>query len=43
MIATLVNNFEFELPGGDFELRTIEKFNGNPDELTVGCRRRVRM
>ena len=43
LIATLVNNFEFELPGGDFELKTIEKFNRDPDELTVGCRRRVRM
>ena len=43
LIATLVHNFEFELPGGNFELRAIERFNGNPDELIVGCRRRVRI
>lgn len=42
LIATLVHCFDFELPAGDFELKTIERFNGNPDELIVGCRRRTR-
>jgi benzoate 4-monooxygenase len=36
LIATRVHNC-------DFELRTIERFNGNPDKLIVGYRKRVRM
>ena len=41
IIATLVKSFEFEFETPDFQLRTIERFNSNPDELVLGCRRRT--
>jgi len=40
VISTLVRLFEFEFVDKDFELRTIERFNSNPDEMAVRCRRR---
>lgn len=39
VIATLVRTFDFEM-ADDFEISTIERFNSNPGELVVGCRRR---
>jgi cytochrome P450 len=41
IIATLVKSFEFEFETPDFQLRTIERFNSNPDELVLRCRRRT--
>lgn len=41
VIATLVRRFDFEFESPDFELRTMERFNSNPDELVMKCRRRV--
>jgi len=41
VIATLVHLYDFEFPRDDFELRTLERFNSNPDELILSCRRRA--
>lgn len=40
IIATLVKSFDFEFETPDFQLRTLERFNSNPDELVLTCRRR---
>lgn len=40
VIATLAHLYDFELPSENFELGVIERFNANPDELVVKCRRR---
>ena len=40
LIATLANLYDFELLSEDFELGIIERFNSNPDELVLKCRRR---
>lgn len=40
VIAALVKGFDFEFLSEDFNLRTLERFNGNPDELVMRCRRR---
>lgn len=41
VIGSLVRLFDFDLPSDDFELETIERFNSNPGELMLSCRRRV--
>ncbi|EOD50618.1 putative benzoate 4-monooxygenase cytochrome p450 protein [Neofusicoccum parvum UCRNP2] len=41
VIATLVRRFDFEFESPGFELRTMERFNSNPDELVMKCRRRA--
>ncbi|EQB52239.1 cytochrome P450 [Colletotrichum gloeosporioides Cg-14] len=40
LISTLVRNFDFELACPDQEVRTLERFNSNPDELFFCCRLR---
>lgn len=41
LIATLVRNYEFEfVEGAGFELKTLERFNGNPDEMEMWVRKR---
>lgn len=40
LIATLVHRYEWTLPHEGFELKTIERFNANPDDLIVEVRRR---
>ena len=41
VIATLVRNYDFEFVGGkDFELETIERFNGNPGEMEMWVSKR---
>ena len=39
VISTLVRWFDFEVPEG-FELKTIERFNSNPGEMVLSCKRR---
>lgn len=41
VIATLVHFFDLEIPAG-FELETQERFNSNPGNLFVHCKRRLR-
>ena len=41
IITTLVKSFDFEFKTPDFQLKTIERFNSNPDELVLKCRRRI--
>lgn len=41
VVATLVRLFDFEFQTPDFELKTLERFNGNPDELVLSCRPRL--
>lgn len=41
VIGTLVRLFDFDFQFEDFELETIERFNSNPGELMLSCRRRV--
>jgi cytochrome P450 len=41
VIAALVKSFDFELETPDYQLRTLERFNSNPDELLLKCRRRL--
>jgi benzoate 4-monooxygenase len=41
VISSLVRLFDFSFPDEPFELRTLERFNSNPDELVLCCRRRV--
>ncbi len=41
LIATLVRSFDFEFETPDFELETLERFNSNPGELLLNCRRRL--
>ncbi|KAK0638420.1 Benzoate 4-monooxygenase [Lasiodiplodia hormozganensis] len=41
VISTLVRRFEFEFLSPDFKLRTLERFNSNPDELVVRCKKRT--
>ena len=41
LVASLVKRYDFEFESPDFELRTIERFNSNPDELVLKCRKRV--
>lgn len=41
VISSLVRLFDFEFVEKDFKLRTIERFNSNPDEMVVHCRRRA--
>jgi hypothetical protein len=36
-----VKSFDFELETPDYQLRTLERFNSNPDELLLKCRRRL--
>lgn len=40
VIATLVRIFDFDFTSNDFELETLERFNSNPGELVLSCRRR---
>lgn len=40
VISTLVRWFDFDIPP-DFELETIERFNSNPGEMLLQCRRRA--
>jgi benzoate 4-monooxygenase len=39
VISTLVRWFDFDIPD-DVELQTIERFNSNPGELVIRCKRR---
>lgn len=41
VISTLVRQFDFEFLDKSFELVTLERFNSNPDELIMSCRRRT--
>ncbi|KAJ9635444.1 hypothetical protein H2201_003106 [Coniosporium apollinis] len=41
VIAALVKSYDFEFETPNFQLRTIERFNSNPDELVLKCRKRV--
>ena len=41
IIATLVKQFDFDFESPDFELRTLERFNSNPGEMFLTCKRRV--
>jgi cytochrome P450 len=41
VIGTLVRLFDFEFESEDFELETLERFNSNPGELVLSCRRRL--
>lgn len=41
VIAALVKGFDFEFEQEGFVLRTIERFNGNPDEMVMNVKRRV--
>jgi len=41
VIGTLVRLFDFEFPCEDFELETLERFNSNPGEMVMSCRRRL--
>lgn len=41
VISALVKSYDFEFETPDFQLRTIERFNSNPDELVLKCRKRV--
>jgi cytochrome P450 len=40
VITTLVQNFDFEFAQKGFELETIERFNSNPGEMLMHCRKR---
>jgi benzoate 4-monooxygenase len=40
VISTLVRWFDFDMPA-DFELQTIERFNSNPGDMIVHCKRRA--
>jgi cytochrome P450 len=40
VISTLVRLFDFDFPDKSFELETLERFNSNPGELVLSCRRR---
>lgn len=40
VIAALVKGYDFEFESKDFELKTLERFNGNPDEMVMWVRRR---
>ncbi|KAJ9613291.1 hypothetical protein H2200_003233 [Cladophialophora chaetospira] len=40
VIAALVKGYDFEFGSKHFELRILERFNGNPDELVLRVRRR---
>lgn len=41
VIATLVKSYDFEFAEGpDFRLRTLERFNSNPGEMVLYCRKR---
>jgi len=40
IIATLVRLYDFDFSSPDFELANIERFNSNPGELVLTCRRR---
>jgi cytochrome P450 len=41
VISALVKSFDFEFETPDYQLRTLERFNSNPDELLLKCRRRL--
>jgi cytochrome P450 len=41
VIGTLVRLFDFDFESEDFELQTLERFNSNPGELVLSCRRRL--
>lgn len=41
VISALVKGFDFELQSPHFELQTLERFNSNPGELVMKCRRRI--
>jgi cytochrome P450 len=41
VIGTLVRLFDFEFSCEDFELETLERFNSNPGEMVMSCRRRL--
>ncbi|KAE9381402.1 cytochrome P450 [Stipitochalara longipes BDJ] len=41
VIGTLVRLFDFEFENEGFELQTLERFNSNPGELVLSCRRRL--
>lgn len=41
VIGTLIRLFDFDFESEDFQLKTLERFNGNPDELFLSCRRRI--
>jgi cytochrome P450 len=40
VISTLVRLFDFDFPDKSLELETLERFNSNPGELFLSCRRR---
>jgi cytochrome P450 len=40
VVGTLVRLYDFEFESEDFELQTLERFNSNPGEMVVSCRRR---
>jgi len=40
VIAALVKGYDFEFESEWFELKTLERFNGNPDEMFMRVRRR---
>lgn len=42
VVSSLVKGFEFEfVEGAGFQLQTIERFNSNPGEMVMKCRRRI--
>jgi len=40
VVSALVKGFDFEFHSSEFELQTLERFNSNPGELILKCRRR---
>lgn len=41
VVATLVKHFDFEFESPNFELRTLERFNSNPGEMILTCKKRM--
>jgi benzoate 4-monooxygenase len=42
VITALLKTFDFELADPKYELRVLERFNANPDELFVNLKTRTR-
>ena len=40
VMASLFKGYDFDFETADFELKTLERFNGNPDELVLTCYKR---
>jgi cytochrome P450 len=41
VMASLFKGYDFDFKTADFELKTLERFNGNPDELVLTCYKRI--